>query len=199
MRLTRYFPAFVLAFALAACGHGNAPTGDAGGTQAQDAPPSAKPAAVAADPSAVAQANATRPLQVSDLDAYAKGMDKEIELRKEASDKAIKAKAAKDQQAEVMAIVEMTSAEIESAGARAAGMDAARYAFVKHAIDRVLGSVWMGKAMAKMEGGAQMQQKLGDPYAGLDADVASALKAREGELGKLREDNMAILANAQNL
>lgn len=197
MRLARYFPVFALGLALAACGHGNAPAGDAVDTQAQEATPSPQPPAP--DPSAVAQANAARPLQVSDLDAYAKGMDKEIELRKEASDKATRAKVAKDQQAEVMAIVEMTSAEIESAGARAAGMDAARYAFVKHAVDRVLGSVWMSKAMGKMEGGAQMQQKVGDPYAGLEADVASALKAREGELGKLREDNMAILANAQNL
>ena len=95
------------------------------------------------------------------------------------------------------ALADMTSAEVNNAGARAAGLDAARYDFIKHAVDHVLGTVSMNEAMAKMGAGARMQQT--DPYAGLDPDVASALKAREAELGKLRADNMAILMNAQNL
>jgi hypothetical protein len=200
MRYNRYCPIFVLTLALAACGHGSAPADDATAPQAeaqtQASPP---PATAAADPSSVAQANMTRPLQASDLDAYAKGMQKEIELRQASIDKATKAKAAHDQEAEVVALADMTSAEVDNAGARAAGLDAARYDFIKHAVDRVLSAVSMNKAMANMEGGAQMQQKMGDPYAGLNADVAAALKAREAELGKLREDNMAILANAMNL
>lgn len=201
MRPNRYCPIVVLAFALAACSHGNAPAGDAASPQAEaqagSAPAPAK--AAATDPSSVAQARMTRPLQVSDLDAYAKGMQKEIELRQASSDKAAKAKADHDQEAEVAALADLTSAEVDNAGARAAGLDAARYDFIKHAVDKVLSAVSMSSAMAKMEGGAQMQQKLGDPYAGLNADVAAALKSREAELGKLREDNMAILVNAQNL
>lgn len=201
MRCNRYCPIFALTLVLAACGHGSAPADDAAAppaeAQTQASPPPAN--AAAADPSSVAQANAARPLQVGDLDAYAKGMQKEIELRQASSDKAAKAKAAHDQETEVAALADMTSAEVDNAGARAAGLDAARYDFIKHAVDRVLSAVSMHKAMASMEGGAQMQQKLGDPYAGLNADVAAALKAREAELGKLREDNMAILANAVNL
>ena len=205
MRPIRYCPIFVLAFALAACGHGNAPASDAAAPQAQaqakaaPAPTSATTKAAAADPSSVAQANTTRPLQVSDLDAYVKGMQKEIELRQASSDKAAKAKADHDQETEIAALADLTRAEVGNAGAQAAGLDAARYDFIKHAVDKVLSTVTMSNAMAKMEGGAQMQQKMGDPYAGLNADVAAALKSREAELGKLREDNMAILVNAQNL
>ena len=203
MRLNRYCPIFVLTFALAACGHGKAPAGETTApeaeaqAQAQPSPP--PPAAVATDPSAQAQANTTRPLQVSDLDAYVKGMQKEIELRQASSDKAAKAKAAHDQETEVAALADMTSAEVDHAGAQAADLDAARYDFVKHAVDKVLSTIAMSNAMAKMEGGAQLQQRQGDPYAGLSADVAAALKSRQAELGKLREDNMAILVNAQNL
>jgi len=199
MRSTRYCTILVMALALAACGHGNEPASDAAAPQAQ-AQAGTSPSAAnapAADPSAVAQANTTRPLEVSDLDVYAKGMQKEIELRQASSDKAAKAKADHDQETEVTALAEMTSAEVNNAGARAAGVDAARYDFIKHAVDHVLGTVSMNAAMAKMEGGAGMQQS--DPYAGLDPDVAAALKAREAELGKLREDNMAILVNATKL
>jgi hypothetical protein len=57
----------------------------------------------------------------------------------------------------------------------------------------------MSNAMANMDEGASTQQGQGNPYAGLNDDVAAALKAREGELGKLREDNMAVLMNAEKL
>lgn len=202
MRFTLYCPIIVLSLALAACGHGSAPDNDAAspGAEAQqaEAPPSRTDAA-ASDPSSIAQAHATRPLQVSDLDAYARGMQKEIDLRQAASDKAAQAKAAHDEEAEVTALADMTSAEIDSAGARAAGLDAARYDFVKRTVDRVLGAVSMSNAMANMDGGARLQQSQGDPYAGLNGDVAAALKAREAELDKLREANVAVLLNAEKL
>jgi hypothetical protein len=200
MRPVRYCPIFLLAFALAACSHGNPSASDAAAPPAQEQAPAVAPMkAAAADPSSVAQANRTRPLQISDLDAYAKGMQKEIALRQASSDKAAKAKAEHDQETEIAELAYLTSAEVGNAGAQAAGLDAARYDFIKHAVDKVLSAVSMRSVMAKMEGGAQMQQKFGDPYAGLNADVATALKSREAELGKLREDNMAILVNAQNL
>lgn len=202
MRSTRYCPIFVLSLALVACSHGGAPGNDAEAPEAEvqqaKVQPSARDAAVA-DPSSIAQAHATRPLQVGDLDAYAKGMQKEIDLRQASSEKAAKAKAAHDQEAEAIALADMTSTEIDSAGARAAGMDAARYDFIKRTVDRVLSAVSMSNAMANMDGGASTQQSQADPYAGLNDDVAAALKAREGELGKLREDNMAVLMNAEKL
>lgn len=202
MRSTRYCPIFVLSLALVACSHGGAPGNDAEAPEAEVQQAKVQPSATdaaAADPSSIAQAHATRPLQVGDLDAYAKGMQKEIDLRQASSEKAAKAKAAHDQEAEAIALADMTSTEIDSAGARAAGMDAARYDFIKRTVDRVLSAVSMSNAMANMDGGASMQQSQAEPYAGLNGDVAAALKAREGELGKLREDNMAVLMNAEKL
>src|SRR5690349_4721607 len=106
MRLARHCTILMLALALGACGHGNAPDeADAGASQAQaDSQPSPPEAAPTAPPAADPAANAARPLQASDLDLYAKGMQKEIEVRQAASDKAAKAKAANDQTAEMSAL-----------------------------------------------------------------------------------------------
>lgn len=205
MRHARYCLTFVLALALGACGHGEAPadTGDAGTPEAQaEAQPQATseaPAAAAAPAPATEAADATRPLQVGDLDAYAKGMQKELEVRQAASDKAAKAKAAKDQTAELSALAELTGVEVTEAGAQAAGVDRARYEFIKNTVDQVLGAIQMNAMMAKMGDASQAQKFQSDPYAGLDPEVAAAIKARADELGKLRAQNMGILMNAGNL
>jgi hypothetical protein len=194
----------MLALALGACGHGNAPEDKADGSaaqaqaEAQPQPPAEAPSAVAA-PAPDAAANAARPLQADDLDAYAKGMQKEIELRQAASDRAAKAKAAHDQTAEVTALAELTSVDVTRAGAQAAGVDPARYDTIKNTVDHVLGAVDMNAMMAKMGDAAQARKFQSDPYAALDPSLAAALKSRQDELGKLRAQNMAILANAAKL
>jgi hypothetical protein len=204
MRKARYCTVLMLALTLGACSHGNAPEdkADAGAAQAQaeaqPQPPAEAPAAAAA-PAPEATANAARPLQPDDLDAYAKGMQKEIEMRQEASDRAAKAKAANDQTAEVTALAEITSAEVTKAGAQAAGVDPVRYDRIKNTVDHVLGAVEMNAMMAKMGDAAQAQKFQSDPYAALDPALAAALKSRQDELGKLRAQNMAILVNATKL
>lgn len=204
MRHVRYCTILTLALLLGACGHGSAPAdeADAGAAQAQaDAAPqpSAEAPAAAAAPAPSAEANAARPLQVADLDAYAKGMQKEIEVRQAASDKAAKAKAAKDDETELSALADLTSVEVTAAGAQAAGVDRARYDVIVNTVDRVLGTVEMNAMMAKMGDAAQAQKLQSDPYAGLDPELAAALKTRADELNKLRTQNMAILMNAQKL
>lgn len=202
MRHVRYCTVLMLALTLGACGHGSPPEDatDAGAPGAQAEAPAQPPVeAPAAVPAPDAAANAARPLQVDDLDAYAKGMQKEIEVRQAASDRAAKAKADHDQTAEVTALAELTSVDVTRAGAQAAGVDPARYGVIKNAVDHVLGAVEMNAMMAKMGDAAQAQKFHSDPYAALDPALAEALKSRQDELGKLRAQNMAILANATNL
>jgi len=205
MRYARYCTVLMLAFSLGACGHGKAPEdqADAAAPNAQSSTPpqsaAQAPAVAPAPDTAAPDTDATRPLQVSDLDAYVKGMQKEIELRQAASDKAAKAKAGNDQATEISGLAELTSVEVTNAGARAAGVDRARYDFITHAIDRVLGTLEMNAMMAKMGDAAQTQKFQSDPYAGLAPEVVAALKSRHDELAKLRTQNMTILANARNL
>lgn len=202
MRFARHCTILMLTLALGACGHGSAPEDKAevGATQAEAETPPPSPEAPAAAPAAPDLAvNATRPLQANDLDAYAKGMQKEIEIRQAASDKAAKAKAANDQTTELSALAELTSVEVTEAGAQAAGVDRARYGFIKTTVDRVLGTLDMNAMLAKMGDPAQAAKLKSDPYAGLAPDFADALKSRQDELNKLRMQNTAILMNAQKL
>lgn len=201
MQQARSYLICVFALALGACGHRGAPAGsnDAGAAKMQADAAGSTQAAVEPPRAAAPIAEATRPLQVGDLDAYAKGMQKEIALLKAASDKAMKAKAANDQNTELEAMVEATSVEIDKAGAAAAGMDRARYDFIKHAVDKSLSIIDMNNAFAKMGAPADFRGREADPYAGLDVNVAAALKTREAEFAQLRNTDMAILAHLQEL
>lgn len=186
------------ALALTACGHGDAPADtDADATVA--AAPTPAPVAPPAAPAPAPAANPARPLETSDLDAYVKGMHKEMDLLKAVNDKAAKARAAHDEETETEALMEATSVDIEEAGAAAAGMDRARYEYVKNAIDKALNLASMQVAMAKERAAAGADapapsptMQVPDPYAGLDSEVVSALKARASELDQLRVGELAI-------
>lgn len=203
MRFIRCSTIGMLAFAMGGCGHGGASDGAAA------APPTATPAATPAAPDRLAGAapalqadhstSAAPALQPDDLDAYAKGMRKEIELRQAARDKAAKAKADNDQVAEISALAELTSVDITKAGAEAAGVDRVSYEAIKNAVDHVLGVLDMNAAMAGMGDAAQTAKLRPDPWQGLDPAFAAALKARRDELAELRSQNMAILMDAQKL
>jgi hypothetical protein len=126
-------------------------------------------------------------------------MHKEMELLQAASDKATKARAAHDQEAETEALMEATGVDIEKAGAAAAGMDRARYGYVKNAIDKALNLASMQVAMAKERAAAgenapaaSSAMQVPDPYAGLSSEVVTALKARASELDQLRVGELAI-------
>jgi hypothetical protein len=183
---------------LAACG--GKPDETATDTPASDA--SATPAAgTAATPAAPAPEAAPAPaidapLQVADIDAYVRGMGKEDELLRGEYAKIERARAADDSDAETEALFAMTADGIDDAGAKAAGMSPARYGFVKNAFDTVQSRLDLLEGFRKMEGSEALQAQIGDPYAGLPADVATALRARQAEVAALRAEAIGLRVKA---
>jgi hypothetical protein len=208
--LQRAALALALTTLLAACGKGDAPdqppADEATATApADDAGRDAPPPAPAADES---------PLAAADLDAYARGMQQELALLKAASDKVAQARAKGDKGAETSAMMEMATMDTEVEGAKASGLGQARYLFVKNTVDATLGKAEMQAALATAaaeagtedlppeqrqqveDGRAEMQAGVGDPYQGMAADVATAFKARQAELARLRAETIAVRFNA---
>ena len=214
--------ASTLAFALvlAGCGGEEAPA-DTAATATQDTAPAAEaapaapaePAPAPAEP--VSEANA--PLVAANLDHYVTGLTREIELLKGHADALAKARAGKDQAAELAALLALGSVEVRDAGAAAAGIDSSRYAHVKTQVDEVLAAAEMGALMKPQieaaeqadisgyteeqkkqhaDGLAQLRAAWSDPYARLPADVLDAFKAREAELAKLRSEALALRLSA---
>jgi hypothetical protein len=184
---------------LAACG--GKPDETATDTPASDA--SATPAAgTAATPAAPAPEAAPAPaidppLQVADIDAYVRGMRKEVELLQAEYHKIEQARAANDSDAETAALFAMTANGIDEAGAQAAGLLPARYGFVKNGIDEVQSKLDLLEGFRKMEGNSSaLQAQIGDPYASLGTDVAAALKARQAEAAALRAEALGLRVKA---
>lgn len=205
------------ALLLAACGKDEpapAPVAeDAASVEEAAAPPQADPVAddggIAADPAS----NPDAPLLASDLDAYATGVKREIEVLTGHVEALKKARAAKDDMAEIAALTALGGVEVNNEGAAAAGLDPSRYASIKGRIDEVLSSIEMGVAMKPQieaaekadlsmfdeaqkqqhaEGLAQMKAAWAEPYAKLPPEIVDAFKAREAELAKLRADALAL-------
>lgn len=209
-----------LALLLCACGKDDAPPPAADA----DAPNEAAVEAPAADPvaddggvAATATADPNAALATSDLDAYVAGVTREIEVLKGHADALAKARAAKDDMAEIAALSALGGMDVINAGAQAAGIDATRYASIKGQVDEVLSKIEMGAAMKPQieaaekadlsmfdeaqkkqhaEGLAQMRAAWAEPYATLPAGVAEAFKAREAELAKLRAEALALRLGA---
>ena len=183
---------------LAACG---------GKPDATPAPEAANPAA-AAEPAAQAPAEVPAPsamdaaaahaaLQLPDVDAYVRGMEKENALLREDFDTIERARAADDSDAETTALFHMTSNDIDLAGAQAAGMAPARYEYVRDRIDEVQSKLDMLEGFRKMGGDSSaMQAQVGDPYAAFTADVAAVLKAKQPQLAALRAEAMSLRVKA---
>ncbi len=188
--------------ALAACG---GKPDDAGGEASPppsaEAPsggsaPAASPAAAAA-PAAADATPADAALGVADIDAYARGMEKENALLREEFGKLERARAAGDAEAETTALFAMTSNDIDVAGAQGAGLAPARYGFVKERIDEVQAKLDMLESFRNMPGdSSEAQAQLGDPYAGFAADVAAALRARQAQLAGLRAEAVTLRLKA---
>ena len=200
-----------LLLCLAACGGRDADTPPA--EVATGAPAdAATPAPATAAPEAVApQSTADAPIALADLDAYARGVQAEIDALRASADKVKQPRTAKDTNAETAALLEMTSPDIEAAGAKASGLDPARYAAVKQSADTVFGKLDTlhgleamtadaGEMTAEMRkeveaNRASLEAQLGDPYAGLPPDVAAALKARHDTLAQLRAQAIGVRAS----
>jgi hypothetical protein len=195
---------------LVACG-GNDEAAAVPGASAETAP-AAEPAAPAEAPAATPAAPADAALTLADIDAYVVGMRKEIELLKAGGEKVRQARAAKDQEAEMKAMLDLSMGDRDAQVAQAAGMAPARWQAVKSKIAAVVGGAAMRESMASMGGDtsgmapdqraaheanlAKMLAEMPDPYAGLEPAVAEALKARHAELGKLHGEAVGLLMNA---
>jgi len=168
---------------LAACGGNPAETSPATSTADTATAPEAESAATPGAPAPAADA----PLQVADIDAYVRGMHKEVELLQAEYQKIEQARAADDSDAETRALFAMTAGAIDEAGAQAAGLSPERYDHVKGKIDGAQSKLDMLEGFRRMEGNSSaLQSQIGDPYAGFAADVAAALKARQAETAALR-------------
>ena len=209
--------ALVVALSTTACGRNEPASDDAGSsaeTAATEDTDAAEAAAVPAPVGVVAPpADAyDRPLDVSDIDAYARGVKAELEALAPKVAAVEAARAKKDDAAETMALLDL-STPLDEQAAVAAGLTPQRYRHVRDAIDQVISKKQMGEAMqpqiAAMEQAdttgfteeqkeqaqrniAEMKTMWADPYAGLAPDVAAAMKARAAELDKLRNDALAI-------
>lgn len=182
---------------LAACGGKPAETTPATSTADAATAPAAETAAApnASAPAAAPAADA--PLQVADIDAYVRGMRKEAEQLEGEYHKIEQARAADDSNAETRALFAMTASAIDEAGAQAAGLSPERYDHVKGKIDGVQSKLEMLEGFRRMEGNSSaLQAQIGDPYAGLAADVAAALKARQAEIATLRAQAIGLRVKA---
>jgi hypothetical protein len=211
MRKTNLALAMALAAGLAACG-GNEPA--AGEEAAAPAGPTqAAPADAPAPPAQPSTAAADTSLKLEEIDAYVRGMQKEVELLKAAGEKVKQARAAKDDQAELSAITEMAMGDFDTPAAEAAGLPVARWQEVKRKITATIGGVDTRRQMQEMAGNtegltpeqvAEQQRNaeallasIPDPYAGLDPAVVEALKARHDELARLNAESIGARMGAQ--
>lgn len=199
---------------LASCGRDDAQPDEAAASDAaaHEAPVAEAPAAPATDDAPAPD----RPLEVSDLDAYARGVAWEIETLKPKLDEVRRARAAKDDIAETAALFALAT-PLDDEAAKVVGMPAARYKHVRIKIDEVLGALQMGAAMKpqieameqmdmsgmteeqkeqQRRGIEEMKTAWGDPYAKLPPDVAAAMRPREAELAKLRDELLALRLGA---
>ena len=146
---------------------------------------------------AVAPVATNAALQASDIDAYLLGLAKEVQLLRDEYAKIEQARAADDSAAETDALFAMTANGIDEAGAHAAGLALPRYGFIKERIDTTESKLEMLAGLATMEGDTSaLQAEVGNPYDGLDAAVAEALKGRHGEIAALRGEVIGLRLKA---
>jgi hypothetical protein len=151
------------------------------------AEPSASAPAVEPPPPAAVTAEADigeRPFAftAADLDAWERGMRKEIELFKAAQAKAAAAKTPGERAAAAQAGFETATAP---EAARAIGADPGRYLKTRRTVDQVLETLdFQGKIPGPKElnldlASPEMKERLSaDPFAGLDPASAAALRER---------------------
>ena len=121
---------------------------------------------------------------------------------------------AKDDMAKLELMGEVQPAKLEEAGAAAAGMDAGAYRQLKDQLFTVLGMAEM-RAMLETQVATQdftgmdeetaaqarraaedMKAQFPEPYEGLDAATAEAIRARQQELTELRGTHIGLLFKA---
>ena len=198
--------AMAILVVLSACGGGEPATDEA--SAPADATTEAAPASTPDAPAQPSTAAADASLKLEDVDAYVRGMQKEIELVRAAGEKVRQAQAAKDEQAEVSAITEMAMGDFDTPAAEAAGLTVARWQEVKRKITATIGGVDTRRQMQEMAGNTEgmtpeqaaghqrnaeaMLASIPDPYAGLEPAVVEALKTRHDELARLNAESIGL-------
>ena len=179
-----------LSFILGACGgEPRATTGDSAGNVA---------------PSVAAGASTTPDTPFAftdaDLDAYEKGMRKEIELVQAAKARGDSAKTPEERGAASQAAFESSTAP---AAAQAVGAPVDRYQATRRTVNRVFETLdFQGKIPGPMEldttrASPEMKQRLAsDPFTQLDPASASALRARLEALSTVWIEYMTLVAVA---
>ena len=179
-------------------------------TMERDAAAAAAAAAEAAAVVAAESESATR-LDVAAIDAVVSGIRKENELLASVAERMPEAK---DDMAKLELMGEVQPARLEEAGAAEAGMEANDYRLLKDQLFTVIGTAemrtmleaqlaaqdttGMDAAMAEQARAAAetMKSQLPEPYEGLDAETADAIKARLPELTELRGTHIGLLFKA---
>jgi hypothetical protein len=212
MRKANLAMALALAVGLAACGGGSEPEA-AGGAAAPAEAPDAAPSTAREPTPPPSTAAADASLQRDEIDAYVRGMQKEIELLRAAGEKVKQARAAKDEQAELSAITGMAMGDFDTPSAAAAGLPVPRWQEVKRKVAAVIGGVDTRAQMQGMVGSTEgltpeqvaehqrnaeaLLASIPDPYAGLEPAVVEALKARHDELARLNAESIGLRMSVQ--
>ena len=159
---------------------------------------SSSPAPRAAATLKVAQPEPPFAFTAADLDAYERGMRKEIELVKAAKVLGDNAKTPADRGAASQAAFESSTAP---AAAEAIGAPIDRYQAMRRTVNRVFETLdFQGKIPGPMEidtarASPEMKQRLaGDPFAELPPASAAALRARLDALSRLWIEYMNLVA-----
>ncbi|MBW8311317.1 MAG: hypothetical protein K0M64_04715 [Rhizobium sp.] len=111
----------------------------------------------------------------------------------------------------LLALGEVDIEEIDTEAADAAGLDPEEYAVLKDQLFEVLGAIEMREMVIKDFEGAdtsgmdaataaeakknmdEMVAEMPDPFEGMDADLAGALRAKQARLAELRAQNIGLL------
>jgi hypothetical protein len=164
---------------------------------AADTSQSAAPAAIATDP---ASGDAPFAFTAADLDAYERGMRKEIELVLAAKARGDSAKTPAERGAASQAGFETTTAPV---AAQAIGASVGRYEATRRTVNRVFQTLdFQGKIPGPTEldtanASPEMKQRLSvDPFSELPPASADALRARLEPLSKVWIEYMTLVAVA---
>jgi hypothetical protein len=185
--LSRALGPLLVVMLLAACGGADGGGGDAGGA-----------AAGASTAAGGASQDAPIALTDADLDAYERGLTKEIELVRAAQQRA---SSASTPQARGEAMQAQWKEQTMPEAARAIGVPPERYARVRETVHEVLQTLdFQGKIDGPMQldtarATPAMRETLArDPFAGLPAASAAALRARLNRLAPIFAEYVTLTA-----
>lgn len=205
LRLRRHALPFAVLLALVACGRD-----DAADPVVDDAGSAPAAADRIESPDAAGGGTAVA-LDAASIDALARGIAAENRMLAAVAERM---PGAKDDVAKLALMTEIEPARLEAAGAGAAGMSTEAYRARKDALFTVVGQAEMRALLEQQFADVDttgldeataaearrnveaLRAELGDPYAGLDAAAAEAVRARLPELTELRATHIGLLFKA---